>query len=495
MALLTWEYGITTVPSRRKDLLPRTISSLNRAGFTEPHVFVDGCGDPSEYDSLGLDCTVRSQRIRTSGHWVTSLWELWTKNSNADRYAIFQDDFVIAKNAKHYLDSCKWPRPGYLNLLTFRENYELIGRKSIGWHKSDQLGKGAVALVFDNESVASLLSNPHLVQWLKNQSKGHRLIDRAISQSMKKKGLTEHIHNPSLIQHTGLKSSMGSDKHPLSTCFRGEEYDAMRFLGSPAQDQSLIDADYGKPVIRVALPAVDSEDLTIECLRSLFRSNWPVVVDYVDNGSKDGVSDRIVEFANSIGLQIECTRFKKNRGFTEAVNVSISKAIHNKQHCLILNNDCFVASTTVERLYRAMISEDSIAAVGPLSMDKGNQSLKRRKRLWQSGLKHLPRDASDTEGISRSLKYSGSTQVKRLAFFCSLLKYEAMAKVGLLSSDLKDGLGADDLWCHFARKHGMTCNIALNAYANHMHSETFKRLGLNRRKMAKVATRKLRKYN
>lgn len=483
-----WEYGITTVPSRSDILLPKTIESLKRAGFDKPHIFVDGCEDMTVYAELGLEYTVREDRIRTSGNWIASLWELFCKNPNADRYAIFQDDFVISRNAREYLDSCEWPSPGYLNLLTFRENHKLIGEKSIGWHRSDQLGKGAVALVFDSESASSLLSNAHLVSWIRDRTKGHRLIDRAVSQSMNKEGIIEYIHNPSLIQHTGLHSSMGSDRHPLSTCFRGENYDAMRFCEGGENEED-------RPVIRVALPAVDSEDLTIDCLRSLSTSSWPVVVDYIDNGSKEGVADRVVEAAVFFGLDIECTRFEENKGFTPAVNVSMEKAVANRQHCLILNNDCFVSSSTIERLYRGMVSDPEIAVVGPLSMDSGIQSLKNPGRLKQSGLKHAPSNPGDVEGISDRLTVSKSVHLKRLAFFCALVRYEAMDRIGILSSELPDGLGADDLWCHFARKNGMTCDLVLDAYAHHMHSETFKRLGLDRRRMSKAAIRKLRKYN
>ena len=37
---LRWVYGVTTVPERRADLLPRTLVSLDRAGFPSPRIFV-----------------------------------------------------------------------------------------------------------------------------------------------------------------------------------------------------------------------------------------------------------------------------------------------------------------------------------------------------------------------------------------------------------------------------------------------------------------------
>jgi GT2 family glycosyltransferase len=491
---LVWNYGITTVPERSSNLLIKTIGSLANAGFDKPHIFVDGYDNLTAYRSSGLPVTVHSRNVRTTGHWILSLWELWANNPHADRYAIFQDDLVTYRNLREYLDNCLWPgEKSYLNLLTFRENHERLKGSTVGWHLSDQLGKGAVALVFDPDGVKSILSSPHLVGWIKDRSRGHRLVDRAISQSLKKLGFTEWIHNPSLVQHTGIKSSMGSDKHPLSTCFRGEDFNACDLLKGGVRES--IQSGCGRVTIRVAVPAVDSFDLTHKCLQHLSHTEWPIVVDYIDNGSSPDVIDRVRESGERLGLPMNCVSFPENVGFTKAVNVSMKLAAENNQHCLILNNDCMVASDTVRRMYDAMMCDPLAAAVGPVTMDRGGQSLRHPSIRKESMMAQIPQEPSDVEAISKSLTRFRSRPARTLAFFCTLVRNTAIQKVGLLPVIFADGLGADDAWCHLARKAGLTVNVAHHAYAHHMHSQTFKRLGINRQKASAEAVKKLRKFN
>lgn len=224
-----WSYGLTTTPSRKHDLLPATLSSLQKAGFDNPRLFVDGVESSSEYKEFGLPISVRTPNIRSYGNWILALWELYARNAQADRYALFQDDFVTYKNLKTYLEISPYPEKGYCNLYTFPKNQRLIGDK-LGWCKSDQLGKGAVALVFNNEAVRLLLANQHTVDRLQNPKRGWRAIDGGVVTSLKNVGWREYVHNPSLVQHTGVHSSMGNRKHPLSESFLGEEFDAMELL-------------------------------------------------------------------------------------------------------------------------------------------------------------------------------------------------------------------------------------------------------------------------
>jgi|TARA_R110000824_G_scaffold395565_1_gene596316 hypothetical protein len=223
---LTWSYGVTTVPERVNKLLPRTLDSLSNAGFPTPHLFVDKCREPSIYNQFNLPSTIHSSNIRTFGNWVTALWELYTLSPHADRYAVFQDDFVTCLGLREYLEQTKWPGEGYLNLYTFPENHKRIKDKPTGWHRSNQLGKGAVALVFNREAIVALLSSQRLVERPQCKKRGHKYVDGGIVESFKKLKMSEYVHNPSLVQHTGTKSSMGNRTHPKAPSFPGETFDA-----------------------------------------------------------------------------------------------------------------------------------------------------------------------------------------------------------------------------------------------------------------------------
>jgi len=225
MSAMQWSYGITTVPSRLHTTFPRTLKSLANTGFDKPHLFVDGCSDSDKYlncSSHGI--TLHHPALRTVGNWVAALWELYCKNPDAHRYAIFQDDLVTCLSLREYLEKCPYITNTYLNLFTALANQS----SHEGWYFSNQKGLGAVALVFDNQTAIKLLKSPKLIDKPKS-SKGHKAIDGAIIDALKDSGVKELVHNPSLVQHTGeVTSIVGNKQHPISSSFPGEDYDLLK---------------------------------------------------------------------------------------------------------------------------------------------------------------------------------------------------------------------------------------------------------------------------
>lgn len=228
---MKWAYGVTTVPDRFPDLLPRTLASLAQAGFDSPRLFVDGTlSIPNEYrDLCQYAASFRYPKVRTFGNWVLSLWELYLRDPTADRYAIFQDDFVTYKNLRQYLEQCSYPKHGYWNLYTFPVNEKQFS----GWYLSNQNGLGAVGLVMNNEAARTLLASQHMVDRPLDPNRGWRAIDGGIVASFRKAGWQEWVHNPSLVQHTGDISSMGNGWQEKANTFKGEDYNALELIEQP----------------------------------------------------------------------------------------------------------------------------------------------------------------------------------------------------------------------------------------------------------------------
>lgn len=240
---MKWRYAITTVPSRLETTFPKTLESLKNAGFDQPRISVDGieCSEP--YKQFGLPITTRYPAIRTASHWVLTLYELYLRDCDensqvggglSDRYAIFQDDFLTYKNLRGYLEKCRYPEKGYLNLYTFPCNQENAPNqgKTAGWYESNQMGKGALALVFDREAVTTLLQQQYLVVRPQCTKNGFKSIDGGIVTSLRNAGYKEYVHNPSLVQHIGLESTIGNiyDVTNTATSFAGESFDALSLL-------------------------------------------------------------------------------------------------------------------------------------------------------------------------------------------------------------------------------------------------------------------------
>ena len=124
---MNWAYGVTTVPRRRDDLLPRTLASLRAAGWDSPRLFVDGDDDTVSWSrEFGLPVTARKPLVRVTGNWLLGMVELYVRDPHADRYAIFQDDVVFCRNARAYLDSVPAPERGYMNLHVSKSAFQAI---------------------------------------------------------------------------------------------------------------------------------------------------------------------------------------------------------------------------------------------------------------------------------------------------------------------------------------------------------------------------------
>lgn len=233
-----YAYGITTVPERRDTHFPVTLQSLRDAGFDAPRLFVDGDTDAESWRrQYNLEVSTRYPTIRTFGNWILALGELYIRDAWADRYAIFQDDFITYKNLREYLDSHEMPDKGYWNLYTMPRN-QVHAPKENGWFLSNQRGLGAVALVFSREAVTSLLCSQHMVDRPKDMLRGWRAVDGGIVTAMNKAGYKEYVHSPSLVQHIGKKSSMQNREQPLATYFLGEKYNAKQLIQGTAEEES-----------------------------------------------------------------------------------------------------------------------------------------------------------------------------------------------------------------------------------------------------------------
>lgn len=226
---ITWAYGVTTVQKRLDDPLPRTLASLAAGGFDKPHLFIDGACDGVRPD---LAVTTHQPSVKTAGNWILAAWELYLRSPFADRYVIFQDDILVYKELRQYLECCEYPTKGYCNLCTYPENLSRAGGHA-GWYPSNQKGRGAQALMFNSGAIATLLSQPHLVSRMQNSRNRHRSVDGVVVDALRSPGYREYVHNPSLVDHVGHNSCL--DHLPILDIksFRGEQFDLLQLNPSP----------------------------------------------------------------------------------------------------------------------------------------------------------------------------------------------------------------------------------------------------------------------
>lgn len=223
---MTWAYGVTTVPARARELLPRTLKSLEAAGFPEPWLFVDGILPINASFPFPNQFSQRIPPLGINGNWWLAAWELYLRNPVAQRFAIFQDDIVAMRGLRGYLER-SYPADGYCNLCTYPDNQAMADGHQ-GWYLTNQNGHGAQALVFDNPTLIKIITSAHFPNVIKDENKRHKTVDGRVMDAARKctPPIREYVHNPSLVCHVGADSTLGNHPELNSTSFPGEAFDA-----------------------------------------------------------------------------------------------------------------------------------------------------------------------------------------------------------------------------------------------------------------------------
>jgi len=134
------------------------------------------------------------------------------------------------------------------------------------------------------------------------------------------------------------------------------------------------------PLVDVIILNWNLPEDTIECVRSVLRSDYPNYrVTVVDNGSTDNSIERLRdEFGDAIRLVVNET----NLGFGEGNNQGIQQAlVCGADYTLLLNNDTVVAPDMLSELMQVARSDVQIGITGPVIYyaDKPND-------VWFAGI-------------------------------------------------------------------------------------------------------------
>jgi hypothetical protein len=245
-----WAYAVMTCRQRLTDLLPLTLASLKQGGFDAPRLCVDGVTHAEAAaleQRLSLPVSARNPALHIAHNWTLTLVELYLRQPDADRFAVLQDDFVCVRNLRQYLEQTPFPEKGYWNCHTFAENQTHCPPGHRGFYRSNQRGRGALALVFDRAAVVALFTSPHFVTRPQDLHRGWRSIDGGIVTALVKAGWSEYVHAPSLTQHIGRQSTSAKQNVPKeldgtlpphvwrgedqAPTFPGEGFDALTLLG------------------------------------------------------------------------------------------------------------------------------------------------------------------------------------------------------------------------------------------------------------------------
>ncbi len=204
---------------------------------------------------------------------------------------------------------------------------------------------------------------------------------------------------------------------------------------------------------------------TKECLDSiLLRTDEPIEIILVDNGSTDGTPDHISSYPS-----IRLIRNATNRGFPAAANQGI--AVSTGDYVLLLNNDTVVTTGWLREMIEVMESQPEIALVArPMS-----------NRV--SGPQQIAVDyerLEDLDGFAWARRFQVEHQVQftdRLVGFCLLVKSSLLQEIGGLDEQFGVGNFEDDDLCRRAIQSGARCAIATRSFVHHFGGATFGIIG------------------
>jgi hypothetical protein len=245
---LKWTVGVITSPRQQGYYLDRNVKSLTKAGFSELTVFAE----PGSFVPEGVTVVRRPKKYGDWTNWATGLYELLLSNPDADCFLMTEDDAVLCKDAKRYLEHAL-PSLGdfaSLSLYTpslYRNRHRCFHNELRG-HRT----WSTVTVVMRRSKAISFFSDKDVQRhrfedifgegadyWccpktdFKNSIK-----DAVIGQWAAKTNSPVYYHTPSLAEHIGEFSNL-TDQPSLvqngrmSADFVGEDADLSAWLAEP----------------------------------------------------------------------------------------------------------------------------------------------------------------------------------------------------------------------------------------------------------------------
>ena len=225
-----------------------------------------------------------------------------------------------------------------------------------------------------------------------------------------------------------------------------------------------------KPKVSVIVLTYNNLSLTKNCLYSLYKysnyDNLEIIV--VDNLSTDGTQDWLTQFA-SAKHNMNLIFNNTNLGFSAGNNIGIKHATGD--YIVILNNDTFVSPDWIARLMKHF-ADPKVGMVGPVANNIGNQAQIVLPNYFTENDFIKLATANYYDNINQ--KYMVKTG--SLAFFCVMIKQEAVTNVGLLDEKFGRGWFEDDDYVIRLRQCGYTVVIADDVLIHHEHSASFGKL-------------------
>ena len=225
--------------------------------------------------------------------------------------------------------------------------------------------------------------------------------------------------------------------------------------------------------VSIVVPVYNQpEDLKLT-IRGLFKNTPPDLYRLwlVDNGSAPETTTLIADI-KSHDPETQVVRSEKNLGFPGGNNLALRQIVSG--HVCFLNSDTYCTPGWLEHLLAVLEIDPAIGLVGPVT----NGALKKYEQKVVSF--SSPLSISDIDATARELRLAALQQNRPyvivdhpLMFFCTLVREEAFAQIGLFDEHFGLGCEEDNDYCIRAHLLGWTHAIAHTSFVFHQRQKTY----------------------
>lgn len=220
------------------------------------------------------------------------------------------------------------------------------------------------------------------------------------------------------------------------------------------------------PLVVAAVLTWNDTEMTSECLRSVFDSDYPnIKVVVVDNGSTEPCGKSLQARFPEIDLVV----LPENRGFTGGGNACLKRGLElGAKYIQLIGNDAVLARDAIGHLVRELETRPSVGGASPLILDPGGKTV---QFYWatidRSRCMHFHHEFGS--------RLDGRNWPKRdsefIPFICMMWRAEMVRNIGLLDESLST-CWEDYDYCIRVADAGYRLSMTAEARAEHRSGGT-----------------------
>lgn len=224
------------------------------------------------------------------------------------------------------------------------------------------------------------------------------------------------------------------------------------------------------PTVSIIVLTYNNLQINKDCIRSILEEtaygNYELII--VDNASTDGTKEYLSELKAKNISNVKVILNDTNLGFACGNNIGINEA--SGKYVVLLNNDTVISRGWLTALVKHLENNDGIGMCNPVTNSIGNESKIRAK---YTNMQEMREFAYSITGKNMNHLYG---DVDRLPLFATIIRKDAIDKVGLLDEEYKIGMFEDDDYAERIKHGGYRIVIADDSFVHHINNGSFSKM-------------------